>query len=78
MSDFPTGRLSLSVSDNLNTKISLVLTKNIIISIHIIVFSMYSFLPSLGFQGYLLTKGGKLQYQPSPAKAKDSRILIGL
>lgn len=39
---------------------------------------MYSFLPSLGFQGYLLTKGGKLQYQPSPAKAKDSRILIGL
>lgn len=77
MSDFPTGRLSLSVSDNLNTKISLVLTKNII-SIHIIVFSMYSFLPSLGFQGYLLTKGGKLQYQPSPAKAKDSRILIRL
>lgn len=39
---------------------------------------MYSFLPSLGFQGYLLTKGGKLQYQPSPAKAKDSRILIRL
>lgn len=75
MSDFPTGRLSLSVSDKYQNILSSH-KKHYYFNPHNCFF--YVFLPSLGFQGYLLTKGGKLQYQPSPAKAKDSRILIGL